>query len=320
MIDNVNAQGILTLSVAIPTFCRELVLLETIRQLLEQTPAPCEILVLDQTPIHDAETDRQLEHWQSVGQIRWIRLKEPSQPGALNVALQEASGDLVMFLDDDIRVDPGFLAAHIFGFQDQQIWAVAGQVLQPGESPDNLYRHLPQTGPFADCGFLFRSGNPVTIENGMSGNLTVRRMRALQIGGFDENFLPPVAYRFDNDFCKRLCHAGGKIKFEPQARIYHLRAQRGGTRSNSNHLTSSSPEHGVGDYYFAMKHSVGITRWRYVGRRLFREVRTRFHLRNPWWIPVKLLGELRAIRLAYRLFRQGPVLVNATSLKTDGAS
>ncbi len=302
-----------TLSIAIPTYCRESVLLDTIRQLLDQTPCAKEILVLDQTPVHETETDQQLACWHTGGEIRWIRLSEPSQPGALNVALRDAVGDVVLFLDDDIRIDPGFLNAHLMGFREDQIWAVAGQVLQPGESPDVAYRYEPQSGPFADCGFLFRSAVPAIIENGMSGNLSVRRHRALQIGGFDENFLPPVAFRFDNDFCKRLVRAGGKILFEPQARIYHLRAARGGTRNNSNHLTSSSPEHGVGDYYFAMKHSVGVTRWRYVVRRLFREVRTRFHLRHPWWIPVKLLGELRAIRLANRLLRQGPALIDSAA-------
>jgi GT2 family glycosyltransferase len=309
----------LTLTVAIPTYCREQVLLDTVRQLLGQTPTALEILILDQTPVHEPETDQQLSAWHDAGLIRWMRLSAPSQPGALNVALREAAGDLVLFLDDDIRVDAGFLTAHLQGFHDQQIWAVAGQVLQPGEIPDVHYRHELGSGPFTDCGFLFRSAVPAIIENGMSGNLSVRRDRALQLGGFDENFLPPVAYRFDNDFCKRLCRAGGKIQFEPQARIYHLRAARGGTRNNSNHLTSSSPEHGVGDYYFAMKQSAGMARWRYVVRRLFREVRTRFHLRHPWWIPVKLLGELRAIRLAHRLIRQGPALIDATTINRGGS-
>ena len=43
--------------------------------------------------------------------------------------------------------------------------------------------------------------------------------------------------------------------------------------------------------------------------RPFREVRTRFHLRHPWFVPVKLLGEMRALLLALRLWRQGPRLL-----------
>jgi len=36
---------------------------------------------------------------------------------------------------------------------------------------------------------------------------------------------------------------------------------------------------------------------------------TRFHLSHPWWIPVKFIGELRAIVLAYRLHKAGPCLI-----------
>jgi glycosyltransferase involved in cell wall biosynthesis/GT2 family glycosyltransferase len=299
----------LPLTIAIPTFCREQVLLDTVGMLLSQEPRAREILVLDQTPQHEFATQSQLESWNSAGLIRWIRLSEPSQPGALNVALTCATSEFVLFLDDDIRIEPGFLRAHTSGFRSEEIWAVAGQVLQPGESPDHDYHHEPDQGAFADCGFCFRSASPAMIENGMSGNLSVRRARALQLGGFDENFLPPVAYRFDNDFCKRLCRLGGQIAYEPSARIYHLRAPRGGTRSNSNHMTSSSPEHGVGDYYFAMVNSSGTALWKYVLHRFFREVRTKFHLRHPWYIPVKLLGEFRAILCAARLSATGPKLI-----------
>ena len=300
----------LPLSVAIPTLCREQVLLETLAMVLAQRPAAQEVLVVDQSPVHDQGTVEMLTRWDRDGLIRWIKLTRASQPGALNVALQAATQEFVLFLDDDIRIEAGFLAAHMAGFRSADIWAVAGQVLQPGEAEDPSYQYRRQSHPLSDHDFCFRSGRQALIENGMSGNLCVRRERAIGLGGFDENFLPPVAFRFDTDFCKRLCRAGGQILFEPSARIYHLRAQTGGTRVNSNHLTSASPEHGVGDYYFALRNSKGVERWKYILRRPFREVRTRFHLRHPWWIPVKVLGEVRAILLALRLNRQGPTLID----------
>jgi GT2 family glycosyltransferase len=182
----------------------------------------------------------------------------------------------------------------------------AGQVLQLEEVEDHGYVHQPETGTLADVNFVFRSGRKTFIENGMSGNLCVRREHALQIRGFDENFIPPVSYRFDNEFCKRLCRAGGKIVFEPKARIYHLRVKQGGTRTNSNHMTSISPEHGVGDYYFAFRLGLSSETLYYILRRPFREVRTKFHLRHPWWIPVKLVGEFLALFLALLLLFRGP--------------
>lgn len=299
----------LPLSVAVPTYGREEVLLATLGMLLEQTPPAAEILVLDQTRQHQPGTSAQLQSWDTLGKIRWIPLEKPSQPQALNAALLQATQPYVLFLDDDIRIDSGFLQAHCAAFDSDAVWAAAGQVLQPGEVEDGNWLHQPAPGPFCDADFVFRSAHKTRIQNGMSGNLSVRRERALQIGGFDENFVPPVAYRFDNEFCKRLCRAGGSIVFEPKARIYHLRASKGGTRTNSCHLTSMSPEHGVGDYYFAMLQGPNAESRRYMARRMVREVCTRFHLKHPWWIPVKLIGELRALLWANRLVRQGQKLI-----------
>jgi GT2 family glycosyltransferase len=292
----------LPLTAAIPTFGREQVLLNTLQMLLEQDPPAAEILVLDQSAEHEQATESQLSAWEAAGQIRWIRLSKPSQPAALNHALRIATQEFVLFLDDDIRVREGFLASHMDGFCADEIWVVAGQVLQPGEEPNPDFSYHPSSpGGLSDVDFPFNSARPALIQNAMSGNMTVRRDRALELGGFDETFAPPVSFRFDNEFSKRVCKAGGRISFCPEARIYHLRALRGGTRSVGNHLTSASPVHGFGDYYFAFLHGRGTEPWTYSGYRLYREVRTRFHLTHPWWIPVKMLGELRAMWAGWRL-------------------
>ena len=85
-----------------------------------------------------------------------------------------------------------------------------------------------------------------------------------------------------------------------------MRAPSGGTRTYGCHLRSGRPEHAVGDYYFALRNGRGLERVRYITGRLFREVRTRFHLRHPWWIPVKLVAEVRGLLWALRLARRGP--------------
>ena len=68
---------------------------------------------------------------------------------------------------------------------------------------------------------------------------------------------------------------------------------------------SPSPRHGVGDHYYAMLHAKStLHAHAYCARRILREVRTKFHLTHPWWIPVKLIGEMRAYVAARRLVRQ----------------
>lgn len=305
-------------SVAIPTYDRSDVLLDTIRQLLAETPPAAEILILDQTPRHAEEVAARLADLHARGEIRWLRLEEPSQPAALNRGLLEATQPIVLFLDDDIRSVPGLIAAHAACYGDDAVWAVAGSVVQPHQQIVPSASPRRSTGAFGDFDFPFHSDEPVWIANGMSGNLSVRRDQALAVGGFDENFVPPVAYRFDADFCRRIIQGGGRILFAPAARIHHLRAARGGTRMRGSHLTSASPIHGVGDYYYALRHARGLELTAFMLRRPLREVLTRFHLRHPWWVPVKVLGEFRAIVQAIRLAIRGPSLLPSRSREGPG--
>jgi hypothetical protein len=64
----------------------------------------------------------------------------------------------------------------------------------------------------------------------------------------------------------------------------------------------------MGDYYFAMQSGWSLGTVTYMLRRPFREVATRFHLRHPWYIPVKLMGELRAFCMGLSRWFRGPRL------------
>ena len=299
-----------TLSVVIPTYGRDQILLNTIAALLPQSPD--ELLIVDQTEAHDAATESQLRAWDDAGTVRWIRLSPPSIPRAMNVGLRQARGEVVLFLDDDITPAAELVDAHreAHSRNNAEIVAVVGQVLQPGEEPTDAVARA--DGPYdplaTDFDFVFRGTQPSLVTNVMAGNLSVRRDAALAVGGFDEQF-KGSAYRFETEFARRLVAAGYGIAFAPSASLRHLRAERGGTRQGGSHLTSASPRHGAGDYYFALRHGRGLARLRYLLRRPLREVRTKFHLRHPWYIPVKLVGELRALRQGWAAWREGPKLI-----------
>lgn len=293
-----------TVSVVIPTFMREQVLLDTVQYVLNQDPPAAEVILVDQTPVHEPATEKQLGDLNRQGLIRWIRLAEPSIPKSMNYGLRIASQPIVLFLDDDISADCNLVGCHAaehVAFPDAK--AVVGQVLQPGEKPRTVELVCTRTGVYADLEFPFFSTGGTWIANVMAGNLSVDRDFALKVGGFDENFMG-VAYRFETEFARRLLAHGGKIRYSPEASINHLRASRGGTRSSGSHLTSADPKHGIGDYYFAFLQDRPWDSWRYSIRRMFREVRTRFHLTHPWWIPVKLVGEVRGFYAGRRMALQ----------------
>ena len=295
--------NILKVSLIIPTYGREKVLLETICQLLQQEPAAAEILVIDQTLRHNPATEEQLEEWDRQQSIRWLRLEKPSITGAMNKGLSEASYPVVLFVDDDIVPAPELLGAHVASYKDPSIWAVTGQVLQQGQNARDInYNNV--SGIRACMDFPFNSTKTGFIQSVMAGNLSVLREKAVEIGGFDENFIG-VAYRFETEFARRIMRHGGKILYQPKASIQHLRVEYGGTRASGGHMASISPRHGVGDYYFALHQGLNPETISYIFRRPFREVRTKFHLSHPWWIPIKFIGELRALFLAIKLYRCG---------------
>jgi GT2 family glycosyltransferase len=285
------------ITVAIPTYNRGAIVVETLRRLFALTPPADAIIVVDQSP----EANPELARWQTEGMIRHLRLDAPSIPHAMNVALQEASTPLVLFLDDDIEPSPTLIAAHTESHRDHGATAVVGQILQPGEVPTQVDQ------PADDLEFRFHSDRGRFLTNVMAGNLSVDRERALAIGGFDENFIG-AAYRFETEFAIRLAAAGGTIWFEPRASIHHLKLATGGLRSFGDHRSTASPVHSAGDYYFAILHRPPL--WRYALTRIRRNVATRYHLRHPWAIPTKLVGEWRGLLLARRLARRGPRLLS----------
>lgn len=283
-------------TIAIPTYNRGTILVETIERLLALEPRAAAIVVADQTKTHPPEVERRLRAWDADGTIRWLRLELPSIPRAMNDALAAAETPLVLFFDDDLIPAPAIVAAHADAHRDDAIWAVAGQVLQPGQEP------AAGDAPADPLHFRFNSSVAAFVNNVMAGNLSVKRERALSIGGFDENFTG-AAYRFETDFAMRIAAAGGKVWFEPQASIRHLQLQTGGLRSYGDHRSAAIPAHSAGDYYFALHHEPHF--WAYAARRLVANVATRYLATHPWLVPGKLIGETRGLLLARKLFRKG---------------
>ena len=94
------------ITIAIPTYNRGAILVETIERLLPLEPRAYEIIIADQTRKHPPEVEARLQRWCDETEITWLVLPEPSIPHAMNVALEWASSPLVLFLDDDNLAKP----------------------------------------------------------------------------------------------------------------------------------------------------------------------------------------------------------------------
>jgi glycosyltransferase involved in cell wall biosynthesis len=293
-----------SITVIIPTYLRGGVVLESVRALLSLGDTADELILVDQTPVHPAEIEKELRELHEAGRLRWIRLSAPSIPHAMNIGLTEARSNIALFLDDDIVPDKRLIEMHRAAQRSSKL--VAGMVLQPGQVPERL-------GPGG--AFRFNSNAPASISEFMGGNFSVQRATAVSLGGFDENFVG-AAYRFEAEFAHRYVAAFGQILYEPRAVIHHLQIGNGGTRAHGHHLRTVRPSHSVGAYYELLR--TRRTGWlQQMVKRPFRSVRTRYHLRRPWWIPLTLMAELRGFFLAINLHRSGPKLLKVSQSRSD---
>jgi GT2 family glycosyltransferase len=294
------------ITIAIPTFNRGPILIETIRALISQEPPPDEILVLDQTQQHREDIEDALSTWHDEHRIRWIRLNSPSVPRALNEGLVSASCEKILFLDDDIVPEPGLVAAHKEALERDDVDLVAGRVIQPWHEL-NQSRKLEEGNKHRNIGsFSFAQKQAAWVSEFMGGNFSIHRELALAVGGFDENFVH-VAYRFEAEFAYRLRqHHRDRIYFEPNACVHHLKAASGGTRMFGHYLMSFSPSHSVGAYYYHLRTWCGWSSFTALLNRPRKALVNRHHLRKPWWIAATIVAECSGLLWASYLALRGP--------------
>lgn len=300
------------ISVVIPTYNRGEVLLDTIAMLLSQDFRANEIVIVDQTTYQEGcSVLSKLRQWDQQGDINYICLDKPSIPMAMNTGLKTASSSHVLFLDDDIKIKHDFIKHHMHCIQrDRQVPAHVGQVLQPGESEIEFQLTRSKKGIFKDLEFKFNSNRASEINNCMAGNLCVNRLLAIKAGGFDCNFVGS-AYRFETEFAKRLARSSDhSLMYYPEPSIRHLKAEKGGTRTEGHFLTTISSHHSFGDYYFALVEAKGWERLNYILRCWFRSIVARFYLRKPYYIPIRLIAETRGLFSALNLYRQGRKMID----------
>ncbi len=246
----------LRVSIIIPTYGREAILCQTLQYVLEQDRPADEILVIDQTPRHEPETEAFLHHLVAAGKIRLVPQGAPSASRARNRGILEATGDVLIFIDDDVAVERDFVRAHLENYRDETIAAVAGAIWSERGVPLPPVRQRPapaRRGPLSwmdvPPNLAFRT-EKILLP---AGNCSVRRAVALRVGGFDENY-GRYDYHADYDFGWRIHRAGGKIIHDPRAGIHHLVAPRGGCRVERAHRRIPEVEELRPKFYFYAKH------------------------------------------------------------------
>jgi GT2 family glycosyltransferase len=274
-----------SMSLIIPTYKREQVLVETLDLLAPLLQPGDEILVIDQTPVHEPATEEGLRRLVAAGAICWYRRAKPHICEAMNAGARLARGDHLLFLDDDVVPDGNLLEAHRDALSHPDAPpAVCGQVLQPWHKGP-----IPAVRDFA-LGFDAAYDKPCQILSLMAGNFSMRRDTFVGVGGFDESFSGPC-YRLEAELSYRIYRLlGRKVAFDPGASIRHLKAD-GGTRAFGEKDTWAHIGGSIGDYYFALRCLPFLACLRHTLTRFIRAPLNRNTVENPWLIPSLFLRE-----------------------------
>jgi glycosyltransferase involved in cell wall biosynthesis len=134
------------LTIAICTWNRAALLdqtLSSISRLRIPEGVEWEVLVVNNNSTD--RTEEVLGNWASRLPLRTLRERRAGKSNALNFAVREATGDYIVFTDDDVLVDPEWLGAYYEAFQAHPDGAVFGGPILPwfaGDPPAWLARTI----------------------------------------------------------------------------------------------------------------------------------------------------------------------------------
>lgn len=216
------------ISVVIPTLNREKELVDSIEGVLKDDYKDFELIVVDQTEKHEPDTERALKGLGS--KIKLVHEEIKSLPHARNVGVAHSSGEVILFLDDDIIPKPGLLTAHAARYGDYKVGGVGGRIMAAGDENKPEPAKIATITPWGAFKDYFYATHSEEVETVRGANMSFRRDLYVKLGGFDENYVGN-AMREETDFSFRLRKLGYKLIFEPKAEVFHLLTPSGGARS-----------------------------------------------------------------------------------------
>lgn len=297
----------LTISVIVPTYNRFEALRQTLQDLGQQTRQADEVLVVDQSRDEAGRPlDRGGELQGCCPNLRYLHQAEANAQVARNRAIREARGDILLFLDDDVRLPLDFVANHLRNYEDDpSLDGVAGQVLLPNQEPTS---ELPRSFSWPGNGWMFLPLNFAQRRptiNWPSCNASVRREVALRVGGFDEHFVR--TWCDDTEFSWRLHQHGARVVFDPTASLRHLLVPSGGKRPQgvNRHVWADTEYWGVLFYYWRKCYGVHVV-WRHTWWYVRHFICRKALLRRPHWLAVNLYYLVAGYFWAGRRLREGP--------------
>jgi glycosyltransferase involved in cell wall biosynthesis len=239
------------LSIIIPTYLRQQIVINTLMALDEQSTKNFEVIIIDQTP----KISHQLKNIK-FNQIlyRYMNIEQVGLPNARNYGAEKASGDILIFIDDDSVPDKNLVKSYRNLFQSLgPDVLIGGRVI---EKDSNIFKE----GKNIVGGWIkwygktlknFDTDSYGECEWAPGGNFAVSKKLFFLAGGFDPNYIGTAVFE-DGDFGFSVKRSGGKVYYHPEPIIEHLRNPTGGVRQRDPNKGMLYRAHNT--VYFFRKH------------------------------------------------------------------
>lgn len=197
--------------------------------LLAQTGVEFEVIVVDNGS-GDGSAD--LVAARAARDPRLRLLRQPANlgfGGGCNVGLAQAQGAVLVLLNQDTEVRPGWLAALVDALHADSTIGIAGsKAIYPDGTIQHAGGRIDAQGSGSHLGYRQpdqgQFDQPADVDYVTGASLALRRDLYAAIGGFDEGF--GAAYCEDVDLCLRARAAGRRVVYIPRSILIHKEESR----------------------------------------------------------------------------------------------
>lgn len=257
----------ITISAIVPTIGRPDSLERLLESLAVQSRRPDEVIVADASAAaaDSAVADPQ---WQARGlRVRRLAVQPPNAVGQRVAAIATATGNMLLFLDDDVVLAPDCVSEMVNCFgRDPGIVAVVADITNhdwPGPTPAWRFylRHVlglrdgewqgRVVGPLLRFGYHPRATAPMPMEWFGTGNTMLRRSAYDTAGGFSSFFRRRSTMNEDVDLGLKIARLG-RILLLPSARISHFHEPAGRVS------VAEATEDDIYNRYLILRRTLGV--------------------------------------------------------------
>ncbi len=274
----------------IPTWNRRDLLATLLRNLAAQVRPFTEVIIVD-----NGSEDDSVELATSAG-ARVLRMGgNLGFAAAVNRGIEAADAEWVAILNNDVTLEPDWLATLLDAAAPENIWFATGKILQAANQQlvDGTFDEISRGGCASRCG----SGKPDGPAWNQARRIRIASMTAAifrrqlfrDLGGLDETF---GSYMEDVDFGLRCALAGRGGLFVPSAVAYHRGSATLGEWNNDTVWRIARNQ-----VLLAAKHFGGQPRWPIVAGQLLWGIVALRHGRGSAFVRGKIAGMREACRM-----------------------